>query len=406
MPSNADIFQTSFLNGLSMATAQESGKLAAMQQAAQLQYGLQSKQLDFQLSLLKMRESQAAQAVELRMAQDEHQLRLKDYALRAEESKMRGEQLSMEMETKKVATAAGVAISGLENRLAQAGVDPSSPEFLLAQVSAVRQGVLSGVDERVRNMVGSTLNAKLRTTQEALYNDGLAAFDKLNASRTVTLDNAEAGLAMTDKMFGVADRGKLIAVADRFRQAALLGHEPSQRMYGEVMALVEGVGATAKPGVTPAASEAERARAAAGLGEARAIATQAAGPMSDEEYKRAFLSARTSTKQTNANRALDAASQKLIDLETRFGQADDLQAALGVKRLRDQLEGARRATIAGLQGRAAVDRASLVQSLTQDEVAQIAAATTEAEVLRLAAKFGARQIPAPEDNVSGFMTLY
>lgn len=405
MPSNDDIFQSSFLNGLSMATAQESGKLAAMQQAAQLQYGLQSKQLDFQLSLLKMRESQAAQAVELRMAQDEHQLKLKEYALRAEVSRMNMQATAAKMEEEKVATAAGSLFEQYQAGMRNKGFLPNSPEEIQATDAALAAGGTFSDDARVNSRIVSTHTARKDALQRDAFSQGTAALKAIERSRSESRTD-ELGNTITERFYGESSLADLHLVAETFKRGADLGHEPSRQMYNRIQQDIASVGKASKPGVTPAASEAERARAAAGLGEARAIATQAAGPMSDEEYKRAFLSARTSTKQTNANRALDAASQKLIDLETRFGQADDLQAALGVKRLRDQLEGARRATIAGLQGRAAVDRASLVQSLTQDEVAQIAAATTEAEVLRLAAKFGARQIPAPEDNVSGFMTLY
>ena len=81
-------FQVNFLNGLEMARSTQGAKLDAMQQAASMQYQISAKQMDFQMGLLKLRESQAAQAVEMRMAQSQHELEMKKNALMVEKFEM------------------------------------------------------------------------------------------------------------------------------------------------------------------------------------------------------------------------------------------------------------------------------------------------------------------------------
>lgn len=383
-------FQVNFLNGLEMARSTQGAKLDAMQQAASMQYQISAKQMDFQMGLLKLRESQAAQAVEMRMAQDEHQLKLKDYALRAKESELRASQLSQEMETKNVAMHAGAAISDLENKLVLQGLDSSSPEFLLAQVEAVKQGRLfANTDPKIANVIGSTLTAKLRTTQEGFYNSGLEALEKVNASRQVSLGNEETGVTLTDRMLGAGDKAKLIAVADRFNRGAILGHEPSRRMYREVMGLIDGVTAPA-PGVQPAAASAtEQFRQQAGIGTAAfdQFATSVTG-LSDEKYVENLQSSVATEDRDRVNTLTGDLSRRLLTVEKTL--ARNPQAALGLKRLRDRLDLAREATVSQIEGgRGTASRTnqmrrsvSSVAGLPIGEIERLAAIKDDAELAK------------------------
>ena len=248
-------FQVNFLNGLEMARSTQGAKLDAMQQAASMQYQISAKQMDFQMGLLKLRESQAAQAVEMRMAQDEHELEMKKNALMVEKFEMEKQVVSAKMEDDKLASAAGAALQMWQVGLRDEGIVPGSVNEFRATDQWLASGVKLSKDARVHTRAVAEYDARKTQMQETFFNNGLTYLNKINASRSVTVGGEETGVAMTDKMYGVGNEGELEVVLEQFKRGAELGHEPSQRMYARVQGLLEGVTAPA-PGVKDAAKTA------------------------------------------------------------------------------------------------------------------------------------------------------
>lgn len=246
-------FQVNFLNGLEMARSTQGAKLDAMQQAASMQYQISAKQMDFQMGLLKLRESQAAQAVEMRMAQDEHELEMKKNALMVEKFEMEKQVVSAKMEDDKLASAAGAALQMWQVGLRDEGIVPGSVNEFRATDTWLNQGVKLSKDERVHTRAVAEYNARKTQMQETFFTNGLTYLNKINASRTESRVDPETGETASDKMYGVGNEGELEVVLEQFKRGAELGHEPSQRMYARVQGLLEGVTAPA-PGVKDAAN--------------------------------------------------------------------------------------------------------------------------------------------------------
>ena len=247
-------FQVNFLNGLEMARSTQGAKLDAMQRAASMQYQISAKQMDFQMGLLKLRESQAAQAVEMRMAQDEHQLKLKDFALRAEQSKMNSEILSIKMEEEKAATAAGSLYQQIAVSARNRGILPGSPEaFQYADFVLGENETFNGGDPRVLARARAVHAQEREAFVANAKKQGTSELAKLYEAQREPGYGPEGTLQGYRQVDDLYFRDKLESVAAAFRPAAKLGDSYAQEQLGLIEKKISGLGAPAA-GVKPAAN--------------------------------------------------------------------------------------------------------------------------------------------------------